>query len=381
MNESEAEKPHILHLHSTFSAGGKELRCAQLINAFGDAARHSIVSAMPERMEAAAAIKRGASVQYPKDFPPLAGRPTLGRLNRLARAMQPFDLVLTYNWGAMDAVMAHTVFSQALTLPPLVHHEDGFNEDERVKLKWTRNLYRRIALGRADRLVVPSQLLEQIATKAWQQPRSRVTRIPNGVNVDAFARRAKPDAMRGLVKRKGELWVGTMAGLREVKNLPRLVRAFASLPDPWQLVIFGEGPERDTIRQQAEAINVAHRLHMPGFAADPSKVMGLLDIFALSSDSEQAPISVIEAMASGIPVVAPAVGDVASMVAQSNVPFIVRPGSDPALQSALLRMAEDASQRAEIGEENRQKARREFDEGRMIEAYRRIYGDAMGRTI
>ena len=91
---------------------------------------------------------------YPQDFPPLTGPFRLGRLHALARAMVGHDLVLTYNWGAMDAVMAHTVFAQALTLPPLVHHEDGFNEDEAGRLKPARNWYRRIGLARAAGLIV-----------------------------------------------------------------------------------------------------------------------------------------------------------------------------------------------------------------------------------
>ena len=145
----------VLHLHSSFDPGGKELRAAQLINAFGPTIEHAIVSAQRDSLGAAAAIDKRVTVEFPMDFPPLAGSPTPGRLQRLAKAMQGFDLVLTYNWGAMDAVMAHTVFSRSLGLPPLVHHEDGFNSDEADGLKWSRNWYRRIALGRT---AAPHQL-------------------------------------------------------------------------------------------------------------------------------------------------------------------------------------------------------------------------------
>ncbi len=88
------------------------MRCARLINAFGPKVRHSIVSAEPDRMGAADRIARSIAVDMPSDFPSLKGKPTPGRLHRLARAMEGYDLVLTYNWGAMDAVMAHTAFSQ-----------------------------------------------------------------------------------------------------------------------------------------------------------------------------------------------------------------------------------------------------------------------------
>lgn len=381
MTSDEAHKPRILHLHSTFAAGGKELRCAQLINAFGNKLEHTIVSAEPDQMAAAQHISSNIPVRYPADFPSLKGRPTLGRLQKLAKAMTDFDLVLTYNWGAMDAVMAHTVFNRALELPNLVHHEDGFNEDERDKRKWSRNLYRRIALGKASGLVVPSETLEGIALTEWAQPIGRVKHIPNGIDTKAFTRKPKPDALRGVIKRKDELWVGTLAGLRKVKNIPRLVRAFSVLPEPWQLVIVGEGPERDAIEAEADRVGIIHRLHMPGFAAEPARFVGLFDIFALSSDSEQFPISVVEAMAAGLPVSAPNVGDVAEMVAPSNRAFIAEAGSEAELQSSLAGLAEHADLRAEIGEANRSKAQEKFDEKAMIATYKRLYSSAMGREF
>lgn len=376
MSRAAGAGPRILHLHSTFSAGGKELRCARLINAFGPQVRHDIVSAEPDRLEAAAHISKATPVAYLKDFPPLAGRPGLGRLHRLARAMAGYDLILTYNWGAMDAVMAHTLFGQSLGLARLIHHEDGFNSEEQTRLKPGRNWYRRIALGRASGLVVPSETLERIALEVWDQPIGRVRHIPNGVDTARFSQSCKPDALRGVIKRPGELWVGTLAGLRPVKNLPRLVRAFAPLPPEWQLVIVGEGPEREAIRAEAARLDIGHRVHLPGFAADPARFAGLFDVFALSSDSEQAPISLIEAMAAGRPVAATDVGDIAAMVAEPNRSLIA--ADEAALTAALARLASEPALRRELGAANRDKAKATFDEAAMITAYRRLYSSAIG---
>jgi glycosyltransferase involved in cell wall biosynthesis len=369
----------VLHLHSSFSAGGKELRCAQLINAFGPGISHSIISAEPEALGAAKAIDPKCRVDYPRDFPSLTGRPLPGRLQQLARGLEGYDLVLTYNWGAMDAVMAHTLFAQMYRLPPLVHHEDGFNQDEAERLKRGRNWYRRVALGRTSALVVPSERLERIALDAWQQPAGRVRRIPNGIATSRYGRKARADALPRVIKRKEELWLGTIAGLRPVKNLPRLVRAFASMPEAWQLVILGEGPERDAIRDEALRQDVGHRVHLAGFVADPAAAIGLFDLFALSSDSEQFPISVVEAMAAGLAVAAPAVGDVRAMVAPENAALITPPGDEAALGEALLRLGEDAALRRRLGAANQQRARTEFDEAGMIAAYRRVYAEALGR--
>lgn len=365
----------ILHAHSTFALGGKEARAVRLMNAFAGAAEHTVVSAMPEALSARTAIAGSVVVHFPPDAPPLAGRPSLSRLFRLSRYMRGFDLVLTYNWGAFDAVMAHYLFGG----PPLIHHEDGFNQDEADGLKRSRNLYRRLGLSAAWRLVVPSQRLQQIAARSWRQPRERIVRIGNGVDVDRFLKPSEVKGIPGLERRKGEVIVGTLAGLRPVKNLPRLVRAFAAMKaKDCRLVIAGEGPESDRIVAEASRLGVADRLILPGFMADPVRLMQAIDIFALSSDSEQMPIALIEAMAAGLPAAATAVGDVPAMVAPDNLPLIVEPNDEAALAAALDTLAERSDLRRSIGRANRERAADEYDEKKMILRYGRLYGEAIG---
>ena len=365
----------ILHAHSTFSFGGKEARAVRLMNAFAGAAEHVILSGMPGQLSAREAIDTHIVADFPDDAPPLNGRPSLTRLFRLARYMRPFDLVLTYNWGAFDAVMAKYLFRG----PPLVHHEDGFNEDEAETLKASRNLYRRLGLSAAYRLVVPSQRLEAIARTAWAQPPARIERIANGIPVRRFAAVPSEDAIPGLLHRPGEIVIGTVAGLRAVKNLPRLVRVFARMRiKNSRLVIVGEGPESERIMAEARAAGVADRVLLPGFLPDPARYIGRFHIFALSSDSEQFPISLVEAMAAGRPIVATGVGDIGAMVSADNRPLIVDSGDEAAFALALDSLAERPDLRRSIGRANREKAAAEYDEARMIARYARLYGEAIG---
>ena len=375
-----ARRLRLLHLHSSFSPGGKELRAAKLMNAFGPEVDHVLASGMPGELGAASAIDPAISVTYPDDFPALSGQPWPKRLYRLARAMRTFDLILTYNWGAMDGVAAHRLFARMLGLPPLVHHEDGFNQDEIVRLNPARNRFRRLALPGASRLIVPSQRLEAIASEAWRVPPAKLRRIANGIPLADYGKAARPDALPGLTKQVGELWLGTLAGLRPIKNLPRLVRGFASMPEPWRLVIVGEGPERAAIMAEAARLGLADRVHLPGFAPDPAQVVGLFDLFALSSDSEQFPISVVEAMAAGLAVVSPRVGDVAAMVAKQNRPWLTLPADEKAIGAVLAAAARDPDLRAAIGMANRARALAEYGEEAMIAAYRKAYGEALGRS-
>jgi len=366
----------ILHCHSTFSLGGKEARAVRLMNAWAGAAEHVVLSAMPDRLGAREAIDRGVQAEFPADAPSLQGKPGPVRYAKLARYMRGFDLVLSYNWGSFDAVMARRLLGG----PPLIHHEDGFNEDEAETLKAKRNLYRQLGLPGAHRLVVPSHRLERIARKVWHQPLARIARIPNGIDLAAYRKAPADDVIPGFTRQRDEIVIGTVAGLRPVKNLPRLVRAFAAMTHRQaRLVIVGEGPESEMIAAEARSRGVAARVLMPGFLARPADWIGHFDIFALSSDSEQFPISLVEAMAAGLPAVCTDVGDVAGMVADDNRPLIVEPADEAAFAAALDTLADRDDLRREIGIANREKAAELYDERTMIAAYARLYGEAIGR--
>lgn len=374
-------RPRLLHLHSGFNLGGKEARAVRLMNFWGDRLHHSIVSADHSAMGARAAIEPHVPCDFPMaSAPSLRGMPGLARYARLARYMQHFDLVLTYNWGAMDAVMARRLYSPFMRIPPIIHHEDGFNEDETVRLKSKRNLFRSVALGAAHSLVVPSELLHRIARDAWKRPDRQIVRIPNGIDVSRYAGPPSPDAIPGFVRDPGKIVVGTVAGLRAVKNLPRLVRAVAPLGDGIQLVIVGEGSERAVVAREAQALGFKH-LYLPGFLADPWRFIGLFDIFALSSDSEQFPIAVIEAMAAGLPVISTDVGDIRSMVADENAPYITPLDDLTEMTAAFARLISDPAKCRLIGAANREKAVREYGEAAMVDRYTSLYGEAMGRSL
>lgn len=373
-------RPRLLHLHSTFNLGGKEARAVALMNAWGDAYEHDIVSAIPAEIGAAALIDPSVTARIRDDFPSLEGKPGPRRWRTIAAAMRGYDLILTYNWGSMDAVGANRLFAHR----PMIHHEDGFNEDETVRQKPKRVIFRRLMLPAVDRLMVPSRNLERIAREVWRQPAERIAYVPNGVDMALYAEPPAPDAIPGFERRPGEVVVGTLAGLRAVKNLPRLVRAFAAATraapqTASRLVIVGRGPDEAAIRAEAERQGIADRLVMPGFLAHPHRYVGLFDIFALSSDSEQFPISLVEAMAAGLPAASTAVGDVEEIVSEPNRRFLAPPGGESSLGAALAQLIGSDRLRADIGAANRAKVAAEYDFSRTAAAYRTIYEAAMRR--
>jgi len=368
---------NILHLHSSFDLGGKEARAVRLMNAFGDRARHMIVSGVEGAYGARDAIAKGVRYELAQNPPPLTGKPSVSRYQAIARYMARFDLVLTYNWGAIDGVMARRVFAK--NMPPVIHHEDGFNADEAFRLNPVRNAYRRIALQAAHALVVPSHRLEDVALRVWKQPHARVRRISNGIDVAKYARKPDPRAIPGFKRLPGHAVVGTVAGLRTVKDLPMLVRAVGGTKSRTQLVIVGEGPERQAIHDTIENMGMEKTVLMPGFLPDPHRYMGLFDMFALSSKSEQQPIAVMEAMAAGLPIASTPVGDVAQMIVPENLPAMSKDWNPVHLRDRIETLAANPDIARAVGKANQARARALFDEKVMIASYAALYADAVGR--
>jgi glycosyltransferase involved in cell wall biosynthesis len=291
--------------------------------------------------------------------------------------MRRFDLVLTYNWGAIDGVMARRVYGKGA--PPLVHHEDGFNADEAGGLKIERNFYRRLALSAAQALVVPSETLEAIALKAWKQPPARVHRIGNGVATGLYAGRADPALLPGFAAKSGEVVIGAIGGLRAVKDYTALVRAAGGLSGKFRLVIVGEGPERARIEGAAMAMGIADRVVLPGFVPDAHRYIGAFDLLAVSSLSEQFPINVVEAMAAGLPVASLPVGDIRRMLSAANQPYVAEYRTEVKLRDMMQALMNDPAARRTVGAANRAKAVADYDEGAMIGRYKALYEEVLGR--
>jgi len=353
------------------------MRAVQIINAVGKAAEHAIVSQDPARRGAARHLAKAASITWPK-FSPLSGSKAPGRLLRLAGAMAGYDLICTYGYGALDAAMAHTLFADVHKLPPLVHHELALDADEAAHPR-RRGWYRRLALGRSAALVVPDKALEEIALERWDQPRTRVRLIPGGIDTRAYAAPPQRDLLPGLIKRREEYWTGAFTGSGSPPDLAPVIRALPSLAAEWQVVVIGDaGHARGPLEAEAERLGIEDRLHFAGEVAARDKLFALLDIAALPEGMADAPVTALEAMAAGCPIVAPRRGEVPALLASANGTWLAQPGADQDFAAMLRGLADAPAERKRVGQANRTKAREEFDQSRMVERTRALYFGLMG---
>lgn len=355
--------PLILHVFPTFAVGGAQARFATIANAMGSAFRHMVVS-LDGRLDARGRVLPSIDISYPE----LSGRKDafLGCVlayRQLLRQWQP-DLLVTYNWGAIEFA-----FANILPLVRHVHVIDGFGSDEYFVRLRRRVMANRMALCRGV-TVVPSMNLRRILQDEWALPPDRVQYIPNGIDLMRFS------ASRPVARADAPLTIGTVAALRPEKNIARLLHAFSRLEaaSPVRLTIVGDGECRGELVALAGALGIRDRLDFVGHSNDVHAFLATFDIFALSSDTEQMPIVVLEAMASGIPVVATDVGDIRVMVAAENDAFIGNETID-GFAASLRRLVEDGLLRARIGAANRAKAEARFAEADMLDTWRDLLWD------
>jgi glycosyltransferase involved in cell wall biosynthesis len=353
--------PVVVHIFPTFAVGGAQVRFAAIANHFGLAFRHIVVS-LDGNLACQERLRPDLDVTFPTVA---AGKNAMlsnvWRFRKRLRDWRP-DVLVTCNWGAIEFALANI-----LPVTRHLHVVDGFGPEERTTQIPRRVLVRRIALSRTP-VVLPSRNLVRIATEVWKLPPKVIRYVPNGIDLARFA-------MDGTRRGSAEPVIGTVAALREEKNISRLLRAFAALLSGRlvpglvpRLVIVGDGPERPALEALAACLGVSERVRFAGHHQDTVAFYAQFDVFALSSDTEQMPLSVIEAMASGLPVVSTDVGDVRLMVAGENLPHITRL-DDAAMAAALAALVGDPAARRQIGHANLLKARRDFDEGAMFAAH------------
>ena len=373
-SEQPVVQRHLLHVFASFGYGGVPIRICDVINALPAGFRHTVVS-LDGCFDAAGRLAPHTRVDLrPLSLPRYNLLRSLALVRALVRETAP-DLLLTYNWGAVEIALANRLLGACSH----IHFESGFGAEEGSGQLWRRNLFRRLALARVRKVVVPSHTLMTIAAEAWSMPPGRLQQIPNGVDLQRYG--GTPGVREGAEAfglPAETTVIGTAAPLRPEKNVGRLLRAFAALPaEPaCSLLIAGDGAERAALEALASDLGIAGRTRFLGHVEDVPAVLRALDVFALSSDTEQMPNSLLQAMAAGRPVASVDVGDVARIVAAENRPLVVPRDEAGALTAALAALAGDPERRRSLGAANQAKARADYSFDGMVAAYTALFSAA-----
>ena len=192
--------------------------------------------------------------------------------------------------------------------------------------------------------------------------------IYNGVEVDEFPNN---------LKRKSDfIHILNIASFRKEKNIPLLIDAFSEAirqERKIKLFLVGNGPQRSLLEQQIEKKGIRDSVTLLGWRSDIPKILADCDIFLLSSDSEGFPMVLVEAMATGKPIIATSVGGVPEIVEDGINGFLVAPGDSHAFAEAILKLSRDEKLREEMGRKGREKAEKEFNMKITALKYQKLY--------
>ncbi|MDZ7592161.1 MAG: TIGR03088 family PEP-CTERM/XrtA system glycosyltransferase [Rubrivivax sp.] len=378
--------PLVAHLVYRFDTGGLENGVVNLINHMpAGAYRHAVLALTDIAPGFAQRIGRDDVSFASLHKPPGHGVKLYPRLLRLLRELKP-AIVHTRNLAALEMQPA----AWAARVPVRIHGEHGRDVDDLDGTSRHYQRVRRLYSPFVHRYVALSKDLAGYLTNRVGIAPGRVEQIYNGVDAERFHPAAGgPLPLDGCpFDPDRHFVVGTVGRMQTVKHQTLLARAFVralalqpALRDRLRLAMVGEGP----LRAQAQAIlaeaGVADLAWLPGERADVPELMRSLHGFVLPSLAEGISNTILEAMASGLPVVATAVGGNAELVAHGRSGEIVPPDNVEAMAQALLRLAADPARAAAMGREGRAEVERRFSLQAMVAAYQALYDRQMAGNL
>lgn len=354
---------HVCHVLLSLEPGGLENGVVNLVNGLNTAEFRSSVCCLRRSGEFAARIRADIPVitlGHESGNDPAA----IFRMARLFRKSQ-VDIVHTRNatpffYGLPAARLAG--------VPAVVHSEHGRVFPERPR----RALAQRLMLRGTDAAFAVSAQLRADLVRELKVDARRFEVIHNGVDVAAFSA-ADPHARPHQPERT--LCIGSVGRLVPVKNYRLLLEAFARLPSApaCRLVLVGDGPERRSLSQLAIALGISDRVELAGHRDDVAACLRSMDIFMLPSLSEGLSNTLLEAMAAALPVVASDVGGNREIVEPERSGLLFRSGDVEGAAAQLLRLAENAALRRDLGDAAAQRVRKEFSIEAMIRRYESLY--------
>jgi glycosyltransferase involved in cell wall biosynthesis len=168
-------------------------------------------------------------------------------------------------------------------------------------------------------------------------------------------------------------WVGRMTGVKDTGAVLEIVKATRDLGVDAVLCMVGDGPDRESLEEQAHELGIARTTYFVGYQPEVAGYYRLFDVFVLPSVNEGTPVSAIEALASSTPVVANRVGGIPDVVRDGVDGFLVEPGDVEAAAARVAELARDDSLRARLGEAGRGRVLRRYSVERLVDDVDRLY--------
>ena len=378
------DKPLIAHIIFRLDVGGLENGLVNLINNMpDDRYRHAIIC-LDTYTNFSQRIRPGRAEIYALGKNPGNDPGMYWRLFRLLRQLRP-AIVHTRNLGTLDCQFVAMIAGVSAR----IHGEHGWDVVDLHGTHIRYNILRRTCRLFVHRYIPMSQHLEHWLETTIRVPTRKISQIYNGVDTGNFS--PATDKHAGLPDAKmfprGGLVIGYVGRLEAVKNPLGVVRAFRELlrdqPDDQSnasLVLVGDGPLRPQVEHEIAALGLLERVVLTGPRNDVPDLLRQFDIFVLPSLNEGISNTILEAMATGLPVVATRVGGNPELVTDGITGQLCRPDEPTAMALALRRYATDGDLRRRHGQAGRDRVEKEFSLDAMVSHYLSVYDEFSNRA-
>lgn len=371
---SAVRRPQILHIVDNLGAGGLQKNLLALVEQTTDRFSHSICCVrdrgdIAERFEAASATVVDLDKAFGTDWS------IPWRIAQHCRRLRP-DIVHTRNWGAIDGVVG----ARLARVPIVIHSEHGWDTtDVPARRRWT--LW---ALSPGiDTVVAVSDHLRRWLSEGIGITPPKVRLVRNGVDTNRFRPREDRDRLRRERGYEGDDRVVAAVGRFDpVKNYPLLIAAFEEVARrnaQARLLLIGTGAGRGNIEREVERRHLGSVVRFAGYRDDVEDWLATADVFVHPSLSEGMTNAALEAMATGLPIVATRVGGLQEIVVDGVTGRLIPGGDAAALAAAMTFYCADTMARAEHGRAGRARVLAEFTPQAMITGYVTLYEDMLAR--
>jgi len=277
--------------------------------------------------------------------------------------------------AAARLVGAPVVVTEHLAELPVSHYPGG--------AAFLMFLIRAVNAG-VDRTIAVSELSRRALERHYGIPRERLVAIRNGIDLSAFAAPADVGAVRESLGLGSDdvvaVHVGAMVERKGHSVALHAMPAILEREPRLRYVFLGEGVLEERLRREADGLGVSDFVVFAGFRRDVAEVLAASDLLILPSDVECLPLVILEAMASGLPVVASDVGGVSEAVVDGVTGRLIGPRDPSGLAAAVLDVLASGGRRGEMGEAGRRRARDEFDINACVAAVAATYDSVLGVT-
>lgn len=371
----------IMHVVASFGMGGTEHGLLKVIAGLGSeqfehaiCAVRSVDSAFVERLNMTPPVycvgTRRSGFQFP-----------LFRLAQLFRELRP-DVVHSRNFGALEAVAA----AKLAGIPVAIHSEHGYELEILRGLPLRRRILCHLLFKRSDAvLAVTDELRHYHARQSWL-PEHRFQVFHNGVDTERFApnekSRARTRAAWGIPQERVVVGsVGRMVAIKDYGTLLRAAEIVSGMQTDIHVLLVGRGPQLDDLKRQASRTPaLAGRFTFTGASDLVPDLLNALDVFVLPSVSEGMSNTILEAMSSGLPVVATRSGGTPEVIEDGQSGYLFAPRDAEGLARHIYSLVNDAAKRFKMGGAARRRAEERFSLPLMIGRYRNLYRELAARA-